>query len=116
MVWCRHPVAVPHPNCQPQKEKPPMTDDKKEKLNLRFAPKGAKAPVVPREPRVIDVTPTWRGLLPLYLAAHESGSFNAVKEAETELYRMADLADIYVKLAKHSPDVVRQLLDQIKVE
>jgi len=90
-----------------------MTDDKKEPLNLRYAPKGAKAPVVPREPRVIDITPTWRGLLPLYLAAYKDGSFNAIKEAESELCRMADLADIYVKLAKHSPETVRQLLDQI---
>lgn len=81
---------------------------------LRIAPAGAKAPVTPREPQFVDITPTWRGLLPLYLAAHDSGQFNAIKEAESELGRMADLADLYVKLAKHKPDVVRQLLDEIK--
>lgn len=81
---------------------------------LRIAPEGAKPSVHHREPQMIDITPTWRGLLPLYLAAHDSGSFNAIKEAESELGRMADLADLYVKLAKHAPDVVRQLLDEIK--
>lgn len=80
---------------------------------LRIAPPGAKLAVTPREPQMIDITPTWRGLLPLYLAAHGSGSFNAIKESEGELARMADLADLYVKLAKHAPDVVRQLLDEI---
>lgn len=90
-----------------------MTDNKKDPL--RKAPKGAKPAVVPAEPRYIDVTPTWRGLLPLYLAAYSSGSFNAIKEAEAELGRMADLADIYVKLAKHSPETVRKLLDEIQV-
>lgn len=81
---------------------------------LRLTPAGAKAPVVPREPQMIDATPTWRGLLPMYLAAHESGSFNAVKEAESELRRMADLADLYVKLAKHDPAAIRAMLDAIK--
>jgi hypothetical protein len=81
---------------------------------LRLAPKGAKAPVVPREPQYVDITPTWRGLLPLYLAAHGSGSFQAIKEAESELGRMADLADLYVKLAKHDPDAIRAMLDAIK--
>lgn len=81
---------------------------------LRIAPPGARLPVTPREPQMIDITPTWRGLLPLYLAAHESGSFNAIKESEGELGRMADLADKYVALAKHAPDVVRKLLDEIE--
>jgi len=91
-----------------------MTDDKKDPL--RKAPAGAKPAVQPAPPRYIDVTPTWRGLLPLYLTAYKDGTFNAIKEAEAELGRMADLADIYVKLAKHSPETVRQLLDDIKVK
>lgn len=83
---------------------------------LRIAPPGAKPSVTPREPQMIDITPTWRGLLPLYLAAHGSGSFQAVKEAESELGRMADLADIYVKLAKHDPGAVRAMLDAIEAK
>ena len=82
---------------------------------LRIAPVGAKAPVQPAPPRVpqyVDVTPTWRAILPMLLAAHGSESFNAIKEAEGELRRMADLADLYVKMAKHDPDAVRQLLDE----
>lgn len=74
-------------------------------------PEGAKPAVVPAPPRMIDVTPTWRAILPMLLAAHGSESFNAIKEAEGELRRMADLADLYVKMSKHDPDAVRQLLD-----
>lgn len=86
---------------------------------LRIAPKGAKAPVQPAPPRVpefVDVTPTWRGILPMLLAAHDSDSFNAKKEAESELGRMSDLADVYVKLAKQFPAEVRRMLDQIDDE
>lgn len=86
------------------------------KDTLRIAPEGAKAPVQPAPPRVpqyVDVTPTWRAILPMLLAAHDSDSFKAAKEAETELRRMSDLADVYVKLAKHFPNEVRQMLDQI---
>ena len=91
-----------------------MTNDK-----LRIAPEGAKPAVQPAPPRVpqyVDVTPTWRGILPMLLAAHDSGNFQAAKEAEGELRRMSDLADVYVKLAKHYPNEIRAMLDEIKTK
>lgn len=81
---------------------------------LRIAPPGAKAPVTPAPPQLptmIDVTPTWRAILPMLLAAHGSNSFPAIKEAETELRRMADLADLYVTLAKYDGDTIRDMLN-----
>lgn len=87
------------------------------KDEMRKAPKGAKSPVPPlppRAPRVIDVTPTWRAILPVLLTVYKDGNAAGQMEADRELHRMADLADIYVKLAQHSPETVRQLLDQIK--
>lgn len=44
----------------------------------------------------IDVTPTWRAIVPLLLAGFEAGS----SAAREELYRMAELADRYVDLEK----------------
>lgn len=49
---------------------------------------------------MIDVTPTWRGVLPLLLAAYQDGGFEGHKAAESELQRMADLADEMVKQQK----------------
>lgn len=46
----------------------------------------------------VDVTPTWRAIVPLLLAAVEAGS----DEARRELYRMADLADRYVELNREA--------------
>lgn len=63
------------------------------------------------EPTTIDVTPTWRAILPMLLAAHGSNSFPAIKEAETELLRMADFADLYVTLAKYDGDTIRAMLN-----
>ncbi len=48
----------------------------------------------------IDATPTWEGILPLYIAGIESGSFEGVKNATEELRRMARLADLYVAAEK----------------
>ncbi|SKB49845.1 hypothetical protein [Sphingopyxis flava] len=50
----------------------------------------------------IDVTPTWSGILPALLAAHENGTFEGRKIAQAELERMAAIADKYV--AEHKED------------
>ena len=50
--------------------------------------------------KTIDMTPTWEGILPLYIAGIESGSFEGIKNATEELYRMARLADKYVAAEK----------------
>lgn len=42
---------------------------------------------------VIDMTPTWVGALPVYIAALQDGSPTAQAAAREELYRMARLAD-----------------------
>jgi hypothetical protein len=49
-----------------------------------------------KEPRYVDVTPTWRGVLRLLLAAYQDGSDQGRASALAELTRMADLADAYV--------------------
>jgi hypothetical protein len=41
----------------------------------------------------IDMTPTWVGVLPVYLAALQDGTPQAMKAARDELYRMARIAD-----------------------
>lgn len=82
-------------------------------MTVEKAPKGAKSPVPPLPPRAptIDITPTWRGLLPVFLAVIENGSEAGHSEATRELGRMADLADKFVKIAAHDPAKVRELLD-----
>jgi hypothetical protein len=46
--------------------------------------------------KTIDATPTWSGVLPLYIEALMSGNFEGRKAATQELARMAQLADIAV--------------------
>ena len=46
------------------------------------------------------MTPTWEGILPLYIAGIVSGSFEGIKNATEELYRMARQADLYVAAEK----------------
>lgn len=43
--------------------------------------------------RTVDATPTWEGILPLYIAGIESGSFESRRTAIEELTRMARIAD-----------------------
>ena len=50
--------------------------------------------------KTIDATPTWEGILPLYIGGIESGTFEGIKNATEELYRMARLADLYVAAEK----------------
>lgn len=42
---------------------------------------------------MVDMTPTWAGVLPIYLAALVDGSPKAQADARSELTRMAHLAD-----------------------
>ena len=49
-----------------------------------------------RKAETIDATPTWEGILPLLLTAHEDGNAQGRKIALEELTRMAKLADAYV--------------------
>lgn len=50
--------------------------------------------------KTIDATPTWEGILPLYIAGIESGTFEGIKNATEALYQMARLADRYVAAEK----------------
>lgn len=52
--------------------------------------------------KTIDITPTWRGVLPILLAAYADGTDEGRRNAVIELQRMADLADRYV--AEHKED------------
>jgi hypothetical protein len=50
--------------------------------------------------KFIDATPTWEGILPLYIGGIESGTYEGRKSAMEELYRMARLADMQVAAQK----------------
>ena len=52
--------------------------------------------------KTIEMTATWEGVLPLYIAGIQSGSFEGIKTATEELRRMARLADIAVAEQKAS--------------
>lgn len=54
----------------------------------------------PLKARTIDITPTWRGLLPVFLALIESGTAEGRKTAREELQRMAEAADKFNELTK----------------
>ncbi len=43
----------------------------------------------------IDMTPTWRGMLPLLLELYENSNATGRQTAISELRRMADAADAY---------------------
>lgn len=48
-------------------------------------------------PRTVDITPTWRGMLPLLIETANVGTAKGRSLAMNELYRMADLADSVTK-------------------
>lgn len=48
----------------------------------------------------IDLTPTWRGVLPILIACIESGTATGRASAMGELFRMADIADRAVARSK----------------
>lgn len=50
--------------------------------------------------RTVDITPTWRACLPVFLLAYEGGTPEGRKLALEELRRMADAADEAVADAK----------------
>jgi len=52
------------------------------------------------EVETIEETPTWQGLMPLYLMAYENGASDGRRAALEELQRMAKLADLYVASKK----------------
>lgn len=57
------------------------------------------------EVETIEETPTWEGLLPLFLAAAENGS----KPALAELQRMARLADRCAAITKLTKDNLKDV-------
>jgi hypothetical protein len=52
-----------------------------------------KSAANPKEPKVIDLTPTWSGILPALLLVLESGTAEGRKMVREELVRMAAAAD-----------------------
>lgn len=46
-------------------------------------------------PRVVDITPTWSGLLPAFIAIAEGGDKEGRQMVREELARMARAADLY---------------------
>lgn len=54
-------------------------------------------------PQVIDLTPTWAAVLPIFLTALEYGTAEGQKSAKLELMRMAHLADMQVQASNTAP-------------
>jgi len=52
--------------------------------------------------KTIDLTPTWQGILPGLIALLNSDNLKSRQVAESELRRMAGLADGYVQLSKEN--------------
>lgn len=50
---------------------------------------------------VVNLTPTWEAMTRLYIALLEDGDADGRQTARDELYRMARIADAYVK--EHAP-------------
>ncbi len=66
-----------------------------------------KAVELPVGTRVIDLTPTWRGVFRIYLELYATTkSATARVEAFNELARMADLADLYVASTKEKTNTI----------
>lgn len=60
--------------------------------------------VVGKKPiRTIDITPTWRAILPVLLAAYKDGTETGQRLALEELQRMATAADAYNLNSKPAP-------------
>lgn len=50
--------------------------------------------------KTLDMTPTWEGVLPVYLMAWTDGNAKGRAAASSELLRMAQLADKWVAHCK----------------
>ena len=50
--------------------------------------------------KTVDLTPTWQGILPALLNLLQSDNLKSRQTAESELRRMAGLADGYVEMRK----------------
>lgn len=55
-----------------------------------------------KQVKSINVTPTWRGILPMLVALIENSNDKGRSAAIAELQRMADAADAYNKLSDSS--------------
>lgn len=53
-----------------------------------------------KKPKTIDMTPTWRAIVPVIVAALQNGTPQGQKIALEELLRMADVADAHVAASK----------------
>lgn len=66
------------------------------RIKLNTQPKGSKPAVMAKEPEVvgyIDMTPTWRAILPVIMEGLTNGTPAGQEIARQELARMADAAD-----------------------
>lgn len=65
----------------------------------------------PREvkPGYIDLTPTYRAILPVILTALQNGTPDGKASAITEAYRIADVADLYNAIGSDPRDDVAQV-------
>lgn len=57
--------------------------------------------------KTIDITPTWEGVLPIFLAAYTQGTFEGRKAAQEELVRMARIADDAVATKKARDEAIK---------
>lgn len=84
----------PQCSCKTEQGEPCKHDDPD--FHIRKAqtpPPALKAVPLKKEVGVIDLTPTWQGVLPLLIAALEDGTPVGKEMAQAELLRMAKAAD-----------------------
>lgn len=60
-----------------------------------------------KEVEVIDVTPTWIAMLPVYITILESGDSESRSIAKLELANMARMADLAVEIVKEKQKEIK---------
>ncbi len=62
--------------------------------------------------KTIDLTPTWESLIPIIIAVLQDGTEAGKKEVTEELTRMAQIADRFVEVEKHTKKRI-EILEEI---
>lgn len=93
----------PHCNCKTDAGEPCKHDDPD--FHIRKAEDVAKPDEpVKRQIGTIDITPTWRGVLPILIEGLTNGNARGVQIATEELRKMAEAADMWNAHCKKDAD------------
>jgi hypothetical protein len=62
----------------------------------------------------VDITPTWAGVIGIYIAFLENGNAAQKESARTEIRRMATIADAYNAMQRELSNKIGVLIDKDK--